>query len=483
MDTTQGSGGATGPPKSKMTMLLVVIVVVIVIIAGVVIALSLGHKKTPTTQSETITIWDSSAAGGESTAFNTSLSLFEKAHSNVTVSVTYGVGVGSTKFVTAATAGTAPNVYRDSSDNGGSLYSGGLLVNLSQYLPTTVFDNYTAGTISDWTLNGAVYGLPVNTNGIAMYYNKALMPNGKPPSNTYQMIQDAMNVTGKGSTSLGHPYDIGATSGYRFAASYPAFGGEIFNSSGYPQLNSSHDIQAMSWVWNWTVKYGIDKAGLSGEGDEQAYFESNKSAFMFDGPWDQSTYLKALGNNLGVAPIPYDNATGNWPQPLWGSIGYLVANHAASGASSGQIWASIQFVKEMTNYTAQLSLYTQAGDLPALKTVGSYVTTNPGSDPLVAGWIAQENHTQKFPNIPQMAYYWNPFSIGASNLEQNASNHTGITPASIMNQIEGLIIQQLKQNGVSYSIGIVQLALSSQMTQMAVYENYFINLALAPAVK
>lgn len=451
MSTTVGGSG--NPPKKRRTALIVGIVVVIVIIAAVAVVIAYpSHKTTPPASKVIITVWDTSASGGESTAFNTSLALFEAAHKNVTVDITYGVSVGSTNFVTDATSGTAPNVYRDSSDNGGSLYAGGLLVNLSKYLPSTVFTSYTSGTISDFTLNGAVYGLPVNTNGIAMYYNKALLPNGQPPTNTYQMIQDAINVTNMGSSYLGMPYDIGATSGYRFAAWFPAFGGEIFNSTGYPMLNSSQDIAAMSWVWNWTVKYHVNQPGLSGESDEQAYFESNHSAFMFDGPWDQSTYLKALGSNLGVAAIPINNATGLWPQPLWGSIGYVVSDNKASGASSAQIWASIQFVEEMTNYTAQMNLYTQAGDLPSLTAVGSYVSAHPGTDPLISGWIAQEDHTQKFPNIPQMAYYWTPFGIGASNLEQNASKNSGITPASTMNQIEAQIISDLKTNGVPLAV-------------------------------
>lgn len=434
------------PSKSRKNVLIVAIVVVVVIIAAVAVAVYLPKSGKPA--KVTITVWDTSASGGESTAFNQSLALFEAAHSNVTVEVTYGESVGSTNYVTDATSGKAPNVYRDSSDNGGSLYSGGLLVNLSKYLPSSVFASYTSGTITDWTLNGAIYGLPVNTNGIAMYYNKALLPNSEPPSTLYQMIRDAINVTNMGSSYLGLPYDIGATSGYRFAAWYPAFGGVIFNSTGYPELNSSQDIAAMSYVWNWTIKYHIDQPGLSGMSDEQAYFESNHSAFIFDGPWDQSTYLKAIGSNLGVGTIPFNNATGDWPAPLWGSIGYLVSDNQASGASSAQIWASVQFVKEMTNYTAQLNLYNQAGDLPALKAVGSYVSAHPGSDPLVAGWVGQENHTQKFPNIPQMAYYWTPFGQGASNLEQNASNNSGITPTSVMNSIESAIISDLRTNGL-----------------------------------
>ncbi|MCL4332476.1 MAG: extracellular solute-binding protein [Candidatus Thermoplasmatota archaeon] len=471
MDTTQG--GTPVPPRSKLTLIIAIVVVIIVVVSGVAVALyyqGQNQKTSSAPKKVTISVWDSSASGGESTAFNTSVALFEAQHSNITLDITHGVAVGTSNFATDATSHTAPNVYRDSSDNGGALYSAGLVVNLSQYLGSSFTGNFTTGTISDWTLHGALYGVPVNTNGIALYYNKLLVPN--PPKNTYQMIQDALNVTHMGSSYLGLPYAIGATYGYRFATWYPAFGGELFNTSGYPELNSSHDIAAMSFVWNWTKVYGVDKAGLSSELDEQTYFEGNYSAFMLDGPWDQSTYMKYLGNNLGVAAIPFDNHTGKWPLPLWGSIGYLVSNHAASGASSAQVWASVQFVKAMTNYTAQLNLFNKAGDFPSLNSVGSYISAHPGNDPLVSGWIAQEQHTQKFPNIPQMAFYWNAFHIGASNLEQNS---TTVTPTDAMNQIESQIISALIANNVPYdSYGFILTSFSqgvSELVSAGVYAN------------
>ncbi|MCL4328520.1 MAG: hypothetical protein M1410_02930 [Candidatus Thermoplasmatota archaeon] len=471
MDTTQG--GTPVPPRSKLTLVIAIVVVVVVVTSAVAVALyyqGQGQKTSSTPQKVTISVWDSSASGGESTAFNTSVALFEAQYSNITLDITRGVAVGSSTYATDATSHTAPNVYRDSSDNGGALYSAGLVVNLTPYLSSSYTGNFTGGTISDWTLKGAQYGVPVNTNGIALYYNKLLVPN--PPNNTYQMIQDALNVTHKGASYLGLPYAIGATYGYRFATWYPAFGGELFNASGYPELNSSHDISAMSFVWNWTKAYGIDKAGLSSELDEQTYFEGNYSAFMLDGPWDQSTYMKYLGSNLGVTAIPYDNQTGMWPQPLWGSIGYLVSDHASSGASNAQIWASIQFVKAMTNYTAQLNLFNGAGDFPSLKSVGSYISANPGNDPLISGWIAQEQHTQKFPNIPQMAFYWNAFHIGASNLEQNS---TTVTPTDAMNQIESEIISALNTNNVPYdSYGVFLTSNSpgvSELVSAGVYAN------------
>jgi len=214
---------------SRTAIYAVIIVVVIIIIAAVAISMSQPHKTTSTTPSQkvTITVWGSGSAGGEAQAFNESLASFEAQYPNITVKDSPAINVASTTFPTAAHAHNAPDVYRDTSDNGGALYASGLLLNLTPYLNASYINSFTKGTITDWELNGALYGIPVNTNGIALYYNKALVPNGVPPSNVWQMIQDAKNVTAMGSGYYGLAYGIGNDYGYRFAAWFTAFGGSI----------------------------------------------------------------------------------------------------------------------------------------------------------------------------------------------------------------------------------------------------------------
>ncbi len=461
--TPVGGGSAT-------KLIAVVIVVIVVAAAGFAIYefVYKGGKKTNNTtpSSVTITVWGSGSAGGEATAFNQSLAAFEAAYTNVTVQDSPGVPTASANYLTAANAGTAPDVYRDSSDNAGAAYVAGAVLNLSPYLNTTYINSFTTGTIADWTYQGALYGLPVNTNGIGLYYNKALVPNA--PTTLYQMVQDAVNVTNMGSSYLGLPYAIGADSGYRSAAFFPAWGGQLFNSTLYPVLNSTQNIAAMSFVWNWTAVYHVDKTGLTFS-NEQNFFENNKSAFMFDGPWDQSTYQKALGSNLGVTAIPFNNVTGKWPAPIWGSQGYLISSAKASGITASQIWASLKFVQWMTNNSSQIALFNQAGDFPSLISAGNYVTAHPGTDSLIGGWLAQEQHTQIQPNYPQMAYYWPNFAIGGSNLEQNSST---VTVTDMMNQIQSLVVNDLKLNGLLISTNTI--VTDSSVNMFALVQSLFL---------
>ncbi|MGC8609696.1 MAG: sugar ABC transporter substrate-binding protein, partial [Thermoplasmata archaeon] len=224
----------------------------------------------------------------------------------------------------------------------------------------------------------------------------------------------------------GFAYGLGTDSGYRSAAWFPAFGGQIFNSAIQPELNSPQDIAAISFLYNLTYVYHVSPKGLKTMPQQYSLFENNETAFMVDGPWDQSVYSSYLGSNLGVAPLPYNNMTGDWPEPIWGSIGYSISTPKASGATQSQIWASIQFVKYETNYTAQLHLFEKAGDFPSLKSVGNYISTNTtieSKDPLISGWVAQEAHTQIDPSYVQMNYYWPNFATYVGNLYDNGTNN------------------------------------------------------------
>ncbi len=89
----------------------------------------------------TITVWNTYSVS-ENQAFNASLASFEQLYPCIHVEVTYGVGIATSNFISAAKAGQAPIVYRDSSDDAGKLFAAGLLLNLSEYLLPSVFEQY-----------------------------------------------------------------------------------------------------------------------------------------------------------------------------------------------------------------------------------------------------------------------------------------------------------------------------------------------------
>ncbi|WP_338604531.1 extracellular solute-binding protein [Sulfolobus tengchongensis] len=414
--------------------------------------MSLVGLTSPPSTPVTITVWNSYSAS-ENQAFNETLSQFEQEFPWIHVQVTYGVGVGVSQFETAAKAGQAPIVYRDSSDSGGALFAAGLVLNLSQYLPPSITSLYVPTAIKDWELNGSLYGLPDNVNYIVMFYNKQFVP--YPPNTTAQLVQIAESVN-KTYHIWGIAYGAGDEYGYRFAAWFAGFGGQIFsNNNGkvMPALNSTAMINALNFWYNLTynlkVNYLAPSTGAGGA--EGQLFVANKTAIIFDGPWDLNTYLQALGPNLGAAPLPVVSQTGLRAEPFIGSTGFLISTPQASGATPLQIKAGIIFALFFTNYEADLRLWEVAHDIPAnLQAYNEALTQlkegmlQPSYlNQIMEGILEQAQYGQQFPNIPQMAYYWNSFHQYASEFFASKINATQAAQG-----MEQAFVQALVQNGL-----------------------------------
>nr|MCG2882645.1 extracellular solute-binding protein [Acidilobus sp.] len=407
----------------------------------------------------TITVADSYSTS-ENAAFNASLAAFEQEYPWIHVEVQYGAPVGTSPYLQEAQAGQAPIVIRETSDAGGALFAAGVLVNLSQYLPPSYFSQFNPTAVEDWTLNGAVYGLPDNINYIVMFYNKKFIT--APPNTTDQLIQIAEQVN-KTYGVWGIAYGVGDDWGYRFAAWFAGFGGQIFttvNGKIYPALNSSAMVNALEFWYNLTynlrVNYLAPSSGAGGV--EGQLFMANKAAIIFDGPWDLMTYFNALGCSLGAAPLPVVSSTGLYAAPLIGSTGWVITTPQANGVPKSQwnatLHAALLFIEFMTNYTNEINLWNYARDIPALKSAYNYAISQlsqPATNQTVAclnqvmkGVLEQSLHGQKFPNIPQMAYYWPSFHQYAVWY----FTYRNLSAVQAAQGMESYFISQLQANGL-----------------------------------
>ena len=401
----------------------------------------------------TITVWDTYSSS-ENQSFIQTLAQFEQEFPWIHVKVTPGAQVGTSQFETAAKAGQAPIVYRDSSDSGGALFAAGLVLNLSQYLPPSITSLYVPTAINDWTLNGSIYGLPDDVNYIVMFYNKHFVPYA--PNTTDQLIQIAEQVN-KTYHVWGIAYGASDEYGYRFAAWFAGYGGQIFttqNGQIVPDLNSSAMVNALNFWYNLTYNLHINYLAPS-SGVEGQLFIANQTAIIFDGPWDLNEYLQALGPNLGAAPLPVVSQTGLRAEPFIGSTGWLIATPQASGASPMQIKAALIFILYVTNYQSDLRLWDVAHDIPANMQAYNAALTELKEGKLqpaylnqiMEGILEQAQYGQKFPNIPQMAYYWDSFHEYASEFFAQK-----ISANQAAQGMEQAFVQSLIQNGLMSTI-------------------------------
>jgi arabinogalactan oligomer / maltooligosaccharide transport system substrate-binding protein len=429
---------------------IAIIIVVVVVVAGSLAYLGINHKlpgqssgTAGCSSSKSISVWQDFSAT-EFPAFQTAVTQYEADNPGQSVTWVNETTPSPSNYVAAALACQAPDILIGTSDFAGGLYFDGFLANLSKFLPASAFSPFIPGALSDVTQSGSVYGLPLNVNGVAMIYNKHLVPVA--PTTTDQMLSVAKNITvtsGGKITTAGLIYAVDSDGGYRFPAWQSGFGSTFFQSNGLPNLNNTASINALTFATNFSTVDAVEPPGITSETTWEDQFAEGNVGMIFDGPWDINTYVNALGaSNVGVAPIPVVSQTGLHPEPFWGSIGAFVSAPNASGAGSVLFNESIKFAQFLASPTVEGELFNSSGDIPSLANTFGYVESL--KIPFEEGFLDQFfNYSQAFPNTPQMTYYWTPFGDEVSDYLAGS-----ITAAQAMSSIQTQIISQMQQNHI-----------------------------------
>lgn len=471
-----GEGAPEYVPKKSQSgkYLLVILVVAAVVVAGVGAWYIMNPAQAPGGGGggggggkTTITVWQSFSTT-EFPAFLSIRNAFMQANPNVTVNWVNQTSPSPSTLQPAALAGTAPNLIIGTSDfEGSSLYYYNFTLNLADYMNSSDFSIYSPTALADVTFNGtAVYALPININGVAMIYNTKLIPTA--PQTTDQMIQMAKNITvisGGRYTTSGIIAGDQSDSGYRFVAWQAGYGGRLFASNGAPTINTTATVQAMSFLNNLTTVYKVQPAGMTTQSTWISLFETGKVGIIFDGPWDITEYVSALGaDNVGVAPMPVISQTGQRPLPFLGSIAVSVLNQKSTGASSAQLNASIAFAKYLASNDSEVKFWNAAGDFPATTGGLKYVMS------LNVSWangFAEQflSYSQQFINTPQMAYYWTPFNTYYSEFISGSSS-----AVQAANSIQSSIVQSMQQYHIPPYV-VINPAVSQALEGMQLHQS------------
>ena len=390
--------------------------------------------KTPTQAPVTITVWETYAPAttpqSEFGAFNKSLSAFEAAYPYITVNVeTQPFGSAVSAFTTASLANSAPDVMRLANDQIGAMVAEGFLTPINQFGNSTFFSTYTPNSMKDFQYGpaGQYWGLPENINGLALYYNKALVPT--PPTTTNQLISMAQSITKTDSTGKITTAGLVFNAAGGFGGAYwwwpflDGFGGSVFNATGYPTLNSSAAVQSVEWLNNLTTSSKVMPPGVD-YGTADTLFISGHAGMMINGPWDLSTYLGNTSLNIGVTSLPTVSSTGKPLAPFLGAQGWVIA----SGKPLAEQLAAWDFISFVTNFNSQKNLVTMAGDLPSNVALGSDPSVT--SNPYAVGFLAQAALSVPAVNTPQMSVVYADIG-GPLGTAQPTSATTPITPAQI----------------------------------------------------
>lgn len=274
-----------------------------------------------------------------------------------------------------------------------------------------VTDQFNESTIQAMQYDGKLYGLPRNTESIALLYNKALMK--EPPDTFEELIDFAKKNTDPGKKKYGLLFE-----GENFYYDYfvlDAFGGYVFKELdgkldpadiGLNNSGAQKGLQRIgSWYQEKLLPPGLKADTING------LFKEGKVAAVINGPWAVKDYRDA-GIEVGVAPIPKLN--GKDPRTFIGVKGLYV-----SAYSKNRYWAT-DFLQFLTGKEALQDRFETTGEIPSREDLLEAPMVK--EDPLVAGFAGQAAQGTPMPNIPEMGQVWDPIANAITFVAKGKQN-------------------------------------------------------------
>jgi multiple sugar transport system substrate-binding protein len=256
-----------------------------------------------------ITLWGDWSGEGEQQIL-TMVNAFNAAQSKVKVKYLVQQDV-VTKFLTASTAGNAPDVMIWDRFITALYAPKNVLAPLNTYITRdrVNMNNFYKEAVRELSVGSNVYGLPLTVDARALFYNrKLLQAAGVQPPRTWAQLRTAAqkltkrDANGKLLVSGFALDDVGL-----FSMWIKQAGGSMLNADGTKTAFNSAAGLAVLDFWNTLLnKDKIYETGFGrGEGNAQDPFVTGKIAMFYSGPWAINGYKK-YGKDLdfGIAPPP-----------------------------------------------------------------------------------------------------------------------------------------------------------------------------------
>jgi multiple sugar transport system substrate-binding protein len=257
-----------------------------------------------------------------------------------------------------ASAGTLPSVLMLDNPMVPTLASYNVLTPLSTLGPTAI-PTLGAAQQGEAKFNGTIYGYPLYTNTIALFYNKDILSaaNIQPPTTWAQLLTDAKALTN--SQHYGIAFSGENCSGCNVWTFIPFL---LSNGGSLTRLTTPQSVQALA-LWADLAKEGaIDKDFTTwNQGPPEAAFAAGKAAMMINGPWFFGTLNAVKGLNWGVVEMPVNTPGQEVVGPIGGEVWTIPKSNPATEK------AAFELLNYMAKPSVDAALGTSTGDIPTVQ--------------------------------------------------------------------------------------------------------------------
>ncbi len=287
------------------------------------------------------------------------------------------------KYRTDVAAGGGPDMFVAPNDSLGDDARAGLVADITT-LADGKLGSYSKAAVEGMSVGGKLYGIPESLKAVELWYNKEMLPNGAPK--TTEELKALMEGGTPGVIVFNCYHSWGFFSG---------FGGKVFDDKfNFVTDQGNGMADAMTYL-NDLYQIAKTNGWPKNDGDGLAPFKEGKMAFITNGNWAMGDYKAALGDKLGVAPLPAGPAGA--ATPLLGVDGYYFNPNSKNQA------AALEVALYLTGKSAQAIMMADAAHIPARTDVEV-------TDPLLKSFLDAVNSGNTVrPQDAQMAKYWGNF--------------------------------------------------------------------------
>lgn len=247
----------------------------------------------------TLEVWDYLGQGVSNTAMDSAVAAFEEANPGITVNRTsFAFADLSKSIVQGGVGGQVPDVAIVDVVDTQNFAALGLL----QDVTDTVADRQAEFFEGPWQstqFDGKTYGLPLNSNNLALYYNTAMFTEaGVDVPTNWDELRAAAEAT---TTDAHNGIVMSAVKNEQGTFQFLPF---LWQTGGDLDTFATDGAEALGFL-----KSLVDDGSMSSsvanytQEDARTQFVTGKSAMMINGPWELQNLADA-GIDFGVAPLP-----------------------------------------------------------------------------------------------------------------------------------------------------------------------------------
>ncbi len=319
---------------------------------------------------------------------------FQAANPNITVQRThYENEALRDQFQTAALAEAAPEVVRVPNDFAGPFSQLDIVAPVDELFEKSFLGQFFEGALGPAVVGGTLWGVPDNYgNHLMLIYNKDLI--AEPPATFEELITKAQELTS--GDVQGFAYNLNEP--FWGAGFYGAFGGWPLDENDKPQFNNQAFIDYLTFV-----KKLKDDGVVPQECDyncADTLMKEGKAAVIINGDWSLGDYSKALGDKMGVAPVPSINGK---PYTEMTAGKYFMVYKGVLDDSAKKD-AVVKFITFMTSKDVQKRWLDEFKRLPSHEEVAKDPAIT--SDPILAGSMAALANGRGMPAAAEMRCAW-----------------------------------------------------------------------------